>query len=273
MTNPRFDCFKWNSICQTTSAVVRQTKTTLKAVLRADSEESAVVRQPPHGVAHRSPGCAFESARALYAARGSGAHTREGDRQRLVTDGGTDTESERVTVRVDDPEIVAALNDAENKSEATRQALRETYGGNAERNDDDLTTSARDAYQRLVELVGREAEIDEASALSLVAQELQVEKQAVKGSVMKELRSAGYLTVRGSTVVVHQEPGAHYDDADGHHDIVSFESSIAPTTRYGCLRCEREAGRKKHIKTRPCEIVTPEQRTATRRHRRGGAGR
>jgi DNA (cytosine-5)-methyltransferase 1 len=138
MMNPRFDCFKWNSICQTTLAAVRQTKTTLNELLTADSQESAVVRQPPHGVAHRSPGCASECPRAVYAARSlpharagpqnraSGTHAGvdRGDRQRLVTDGGQDA---RPGGEVSHREIVAVdlFCGAGGFSEGLHQACQE----------------------------------------------------------------------------------------------------------------------------------------------------
>jgi len=211
MTNPRFDCFKWNSICQTTSAAVRQTKTALKAVLTADSQKSAVVRQPSPRAARRPPECASECPRAVYAARGSGAHTREGDRQRLVTDGGTEPESERVTVRVDDPEIVAALNDAENKSEATRQALREAYAAESDTDrSGDVPPKAAEAYDWLIDYCGVGGRIGIETARSLIAQKFQIKTDAVDNLVIRPLNNNDWIGVnqgiQSVSIVVKPKP-------------------------------------------------------------------
>ncbi|WP_253737979.1 hypothetical protein [Halohasta salina] len=205
---------------------------------------------------HPSPSGASACLRDHKAARDGGAHTREAgtvDRgDGIRADGG----SKRFTVRVTDPEIVAALDDADSQSDAIRTALRQTYGGEGSRKDDvDVPAKALDAYDELVEFVGIEAEIDEQSALSLIAQDLQIKKEAAKKVAIAPLESAGYVTVRGSKVVVHQEPGEHYDRSTGHHDIVDFKDGLTVGTKFGCRRCGRVARHKQHIKTRPCKVV------------------
>jgi len=160
-----------------------------------------------------------------------------------------------------DDELLATLEAAEDEhgslADALRAMIRE-YGDDGDRaTNDDVPQKALEAYRELVGMVGREAEVDESSALSLIAQRLRIDTTAVKGSVIQPLREAGYVSVRISTIVVHQRPGEHYDEYSGHHDIVAFDDDTTTScvTKYACRRCGTKNRKKGKLRVKPCEVV------------------
>jgi len=190
--------------------------------------------------------------RARCRAREAGIDRGDG----IATDGGKRVA--KAPIRDDD--LLATLEEAEEEhgslAEAIRTMVRE-YGDDGDRaGNDDVPAKALDAYRELVGMVGREAEIDESSALSLIAQRLRVDTTAVKGSVIAPLQNAGYVSVRGSTIVVHQEPDAHYDDDAGHHDVEEVSTRMTKSiTHYRCRRCGGVFRSKQLLSDRPCEVV------------------
>lgn len=216
MTNPCFEWINWNSVCQTIGAAVRQTKTVFEGVLSTVTEESAVVRQPSPRCHEQATHRASVCTRAVYAARPL-PHTREGGVDRgegIVTDGGTG--SKRVTVRVDDPEIVAALEDADTQSDAVRAALRQTYGGDTAHTADGVVPEkAAEAYDWLIDYCGIGGRIDIEAARSLIAQKFQINKAAVDNLVIRPLDNEDRIGVQQGmqavSLVVKQRPSTEAD--------------------------------------------------------------
>ena len=107
-----------------------------------------------------------------------------------------------VTARVSDPELVAALQAASDetgsKSEAIRLALREAYLGDV---DDDgaentgLPVKAREAHGKLVELAGVGGRLELDTAEALLANHLNIAKEAVRRTVIHELKKANAIAV------------------------------------------------------------------------------
>jgi len=216
----------------------------------------------PYGTPHRPVQQASHTLRACTRAMAIGARwgrAREAGIDRgdgIATDGG-----KRVAkAPIEDDDLLATLEEAEEEhgslAEAIRAMVRE-YGDDGDRaGNHDVPAKALDAYRELVGMVGREAEIDESSALSLIAQRLRVDTTAVKGSVIAPLQNAGYVSVRGSTIVVHQEPGEHYDDDAGHHDVEEVSTRMTKSiTHYRCRRCGGVFESKQLLSDRPCEVV------------------
>lgn len=136
------------------------------------------------------------------------------ENDQIVTDGGT--ESKRVTVRVDDPEIVAALEDADTQSDAVRAALRQTYGGDtAHTADGDVPEKAAEAYDWLIDYCGIGGRIDIEAARSLIAQKFQINKAAVDNLVIRPLDNEDWIGVQQGmqavSLVVKQRPSTEAD--------------------------------------------------------------
>ena len=103
-----------------------------------------------------------------------------------------------VTARVSDPELVAALQAASDetgsKSEAIRLALREAYLGDAG-DDTGMPVKAREAHGKLVELAGVGGRLELDTAESLLANHLNIAKEAVRRTVIHELKKANAIAV------------------------------------------------------------------------------
>ena len=107
-----------------------------------------------------------------------------------------------VTARVSDPELVAALQAASDetgsKSEAIRLALREAYLGDVDDdgvNDTGLPVKAREAHGKLVELAGVGGRLELDTAEALLANHLNIAKEAVRRTVIHELKKANAIAV------------------------------------------------------------------------------
>jgi hypothetical protein len=115
-----------------------------------------------------------------------------------MTDGGR-----TATATLDDPDLLAAREEAEEEhgsmAEALRHAVRATY---ADSNDDagsksalDLPADLRDGYTALVDRYGTDSRIGLESAKSAIAQATQTPKEDTIRSVIEPLRQQGYLGV------------------------------------------------------------------------------
>ena len=106
-----------------------------------------------------------------------------------------------VTARVSDPELVAALQAASDetgsKSEAIRLALREAYLGDVDDGGDDtgMPVKAREAHGKLVELAGVGGRLELDTAEALLANYLNIAKEAVRRTVIHELKKANAIAV------------------------------------------------------------------------------
>jgi len=106
-----------------------------------------------------------------------------------------------VTARVSDPELVAALQAASDetgsKSEAIRLALREAYLGDVDDAGDDtgMPVKAREAHGKLVELAGVGGRLELDTAEALLANYLNIAKEAVRRTVIHELKKANAIAV------------------------------------------------------------------------------
>jgi hypothetical protein len=107
-----------------------------------------------------------------------------------------------VTARVSDPELVAALQAASDetgsKSEAIRLALREAYLGDVDDDgvdDTGLPVKAREAHGKLVELTGVGGRLELDTAEALLANYLNIAKEAVRRTVIHELKKANAIAV------------------------------------------------------------------------------
>jgi hypothetical protein len=136
----------------------------------------------------------------------------------------------RDTVRLDDEELVAAIDErAEelgSRSEAYREAVRRAYlEGTTTDSDDDgatLPKAAREGYEALREHAnaGERMAID--TAESIIAQRVQLRKETVRSSVIQKLHGAGWLAVEQGihqvSVVLHprmaSDGGHNPDDRD-----------------------------------------------------------
>jgi hypothetical protein len=104
---------------------------------------------------------------------------------------------------VSDPELVAALQAASDetgsKSEAIRLALREAYLGDVESDDGanntGLPVKAREAHGKLVELAGVGGRLELDTAEALLANYLNIAKEAVRRTVIHELKKANAIAV------------------------------------------------------------------------------
>ena len=107
-----------------------------------------------------------------------------------------------VTARVRDPELVEALesasDEAGSRSEAIRLALRETYVGETEREpeqNNELPVKARDGHRKLVEWTGVGGRIELDTAESILANHLNVQKEAIRKVVIYPLKQAEAIRI------------------------------------------------------------------------------
>ncbi|WP_311171775.1 ribbon-helix-helix protein, CopG family [Halobellus ordinarius] len=111
--------------------------------------------------------------------------------------------SEHVTVRIDDPELAAAIEEAEaehgSRSEVLREAIRRAYlDDDATATTDDhtgLPKAAREGYAALREHANHGERLAIGAAESIIAQRVQLRKETVRSSVIRKLHGAGWIAV------------------------------------------------------------------------------
>jgi hypothetical protein len=101
----------------------------------------------------------------------------------------------RHTIRVDEEDLDAFLNDAENKSEVVREAVRLYRLKKGVVEDARLTDKQRAAYGWLREYVGVDETMQYEVIQTVLAQKLSLGKEIVKELVLKPLDRLGYLRV------------------------------------------------------------------------------
>lgn len=110
----------------------------------------------------------------------------------------------RYTVRIDDPDLGAALAEAEeehgSKSEAVRSALRDLLLGTEGVAIDDINgrkvpQKAVEGHRKLVEYAGVGGRLELDTAESILANHLNIQKEAVRRVVIKPLRGAGVVGI------------------------------------------------------------------------------
>ena len=106
----------------------------------------------------------------------------------------------KATVR--DERILQALEEAENEhgslADAVRHAITATYGedtNDAGLNDTGLPVKAREAHGKLVELTGVGGRLELDTAEALLANYLNIAKEAVRRTVIHELKKANAIAV------------------------------------------------------------------------------
>ncbi|SMO81526.1 ribbon-helix-helix domain-containing protein [Halorubrum cibi] len=107
-----------------------------------------------------------------------------------------------VTSRIRDPELVDALEAASeemgSRSEAIRAAVRETYVGDSDETNegtDEIPVKARDAHRELVEWAGIGGRLELDTAESVLANQLNIQKEAVRKTVIYPLKREDALRV------------------------------------------------------------------------------
>ena len=112
------------------------------------------------------------------------------------------TEKSRVAkATVRDERILQALEEAENEhgslADAVRHAITATYGEDTDDGDDDtgLPVKAREAHGKLVELAGVGGRLELDTAEALLANHLNIAKEAVRRTVIHELKKANAIAV------------------------------------------------------------------------------
>lgn len=108
-----------------------------------------------------------------------------------------------VSTRVRDPELVDALEEASDetgsRSEAIRMALREAYlgeSGDEDGEDSGLPVKALEGYRKLVEWTGIGGRIELDTAESILANHLNIQKEAVRKAVIYPLREEGAIGIQ-----------------------------------------------------------------------------
>jgi len=110
----------------------------------------------------------------------------------------------RHTVRIDDPELGAALAEAEeehgSKSEAMRSALRDSLLGTegvsiSDINGRKVPQKAVEGHRKLVEYTGVGGYLELDTAESILANHLNIQKDAVRRVVIKPLNGAGVVGI------------------------------------------------------------------------------
>ena len=107
-----------------------------------------------------------------------------------------------VSFRVEDPELAAAIEEAAesegSKSDALRNGLRAGLLGGDTGTDtvsDAIPAKARDAHRKLVEWVGAGGRLELDTAESVLANHLNIQKEAVRKTVIYRLREADAIRV------------------------------------------------------------------------------
>jgi len=106
----------------------------------------------------------------------------------------------KATVR--DERILEALEAAEDEhgslADAVRHAIAATYGDGPDTNSHDdtrLPVKAREAHEKLVELAGMGGRLELDTAESLLANHLNIAKEAVRRTVIRQLKSENAIAV------------------------------------------------------------------------------
>ena len=141
-----------------------------------------------------------------------------------------------VSFRVEDPELASALEDAADsegsKSKAIRNGLREALLGNGDdveaSAENGLPVKAKEGHRKLVEWTGRGGRIELKTAESILANHLNIQKEAVRKVVVQPLKREGVIDLHQGihhvSIVVgtlDDEPVSVESDAD------STETEIA----------------------------------------------
>jgi hypothetical protein len=129
------------------------------------------------------------------AREGTGVNRGEG----IVTDGGTET----VTLRLKDPELQDAIEEAEeeygNRSEAIRAALRVAYTGDGDAPtvtaEGGPTKKAVEAHQWMVNYAGIGGRIGIDTARSLIAQKFQIKAKTIDNLIIRPLHANEWIAV------------------------------------------------------------------------------
>jgi hypothetical protein len=107
-----------------------------------------------------------------------------------------------VTARVRDPNLVEALEEASDeagsRSEAIRVALRDSYldgRGDDGGSDDSIPAKARDAHRQLVDWTGIGGRLELDTAESVLANHLNIQKDAVRRMVIYPLKQANAVEI------------------------------------------------------------------------------
>lgn len=109
-----------------------------------------------------------------------------------------------LSLRIDDPELATALEDAADevgsKSKTVRSALREKLLEESEEDvepfDGDVPRKAREGHRKLVEFVGLDGHLEIGAAESIMANHLNIKTLSVRQVVTRPLVNAGWLTLQ-----------------------------------------------------------------------------
>jgi hypothetical protein len=111
-----------------------------------------------------------------------------------------DGEAQTLTFRVDDPDLLEAIDAAEeewgSKSEALRVAVRASLVEREAGDGDDLPDVARKGLRKLRQLAGGSGVVQVDTAQSVLANDLKITKEMVKPEVFRPLRRAGHIGVK-----------------------------------------------------------------------------
>jgi hypothetical protein len=128
----------------------------------------------------------------------------------------------RYTVRIDDPELGEALAAAEeehgSKSEAVRSALRDSLLGTegvaiSDINGRKVPQKAVEGHRKLVEYTGVGGYLELDTAESILANHLNIQKEAVRRVVIKPLNGAGVVGISQGISQVSIVVGSEEDPA------------------------------------------------------------
>jgi len=140
----------------------------------------------------------------------------------IVTDGGTETET--VTLRLKDPELQQAVDEAEdeygNRSEAIRAALRVAYTSEGDAatvtSDGGPTPKAIEAHEWMVDYAGIGGRIGVETARSLIAQKFQIKSKTITNLIFRPLQRNDWISVDTGlhkvAIVVKPRPDATTED-------------------------------------------------------------
>lgn len=132
------------------------------------------------------------------------------------------------SVRFRDEETITELESAADehgsRSEAIRQAVRAHYSDTADSNDGDLPAKAREGHETLIDWTGIGGRIELDTAESILANQLNIQKDAVRRMVLYKLREVGGIQlhqgIRHVSVVV-----------DSIEDDITIDGDFTTTTQ------------------------------------------
>jgi hypothetical protein len=164
------------------------------------------------------------------------ASARGDDDPRLMTDGGRTAKAD-----IDDPELLAALEKAEEEhgsmAEALRHAVRTTYVETEEGYPAvpaDIPRDLRAGYAALIDRYGTGSRVAIESAKSVIAQATKTPAEETKRTVIEPLRQRGYLGIHTGIkqvgVFIPERPatdGGHSpDDCDANEADVGDDDAV-----------------------------------------------